>query len=70
MSIKKIRRNNSKQFLEDLKRVRDVMVVASCTDIFLKVTKKELLTEAETTRIEYFITDKIFKVKRDVMVIM
>lgn len=70
MSIKKVKEHNSQQFLDDLKRVRTVMVFAPNTGTFLTITKKELLKEAENIHIKYHINDKIFKIKRDVMVIM
>ena len=70
MSIKKIKKLNSQQFLNDLKRIRDVMVLASTSKTFLHVQKKELLKEAETEKIHYCMTDKIFKSRRDVMVII
>jgi len=69
MSIKKIRENNSQEFIDDLKRVRDVMVLPSNSNAYLHVTKQELRKEAETEKIIYYITDKIFMSVRDVMVI-
>ena len=69
MSNKKIELHNSKQFLDDLKRVRDVMVITGRSNAYLHVTKKELKKEAETRKIHYYITDKIFRSVRDVMVI-
>ena len=70
MSIKKIKKHNSQQFLDDLKRVRDVMVIMPKSNVYLHVTKSELMREAEEMKIHYYITDKIFKVVRDVMVVM
>ena len=70
MSVKKIREKNSQQFIDDLKKVSGVMVWAQNTDTFLSTTKKELREEAETMKIHYYITDRIFKVKRDVMVVI
>ena len=69
MSIKKIKKHNSQQFLDDLKRVRDVMVITPKSNAYLHVTKKELRKEAETCKISYYITDKIFISVRDVMVV-
>jgi hypothetical protein len=69
MSIKKIKKHNDNLFLHDLNRVRDVMVYAPSSNVFLKITKKELRKEAETTKINYHINDKIFVRRREVMVI-
>ena len=70
MSIKKIKEHNSQQFLDDLKRVRDVMVITTKSNAYLHVSKKELRKEAEDGEIRYYITDKIFRSVRDVMVVM
>ena len=69
MSIKKIKEHNSQQFLDDLKRVRDVMVITPKSNAYLHVSKKELRKEAMEGKIHYYITDKVFRVVRDVMVI-
>lgn len=45
------------------------MVRVPKTATFLCVTKKEVIQEAATKKIEYYITDKIFILRRDVMVI-
>ena len=70
MSIKKIKEHNSQQFLDDLKRVGDVMVITPKSNAYLHVSKKELRKEAEGGKINYYITDKIFRRVRDVMVVM
>lgn len=70
MSNKLIKEYNSPQFLADLARVRDVMVLMPQSGIYLRVTKQELRLEAMTTTIHYYITDQVFRVVRDVMVIM
>lgn len=69
MSIKKIKEYNSQQFLDDLKRVRDVMVIMPKSNAYLHVKKSELMREAQYSKIHYYITDKIFRVVRDVMVV-
>jgi hypothetical protein len=69
MSIKKIKEHNSQQFLDDLKRVRDVMVIMPKSNAYLHVTKQELRKEAMEGKIHYYITDTIFRVVRDVMVV-
>lgn len=70
MSIKKIRKHNSQTFLDDLKRVREIMVYAEYTNSYYQILKKDLLHDAETNTIAYYITDKIFITKRNVMVII
>ena len=69
MSIKRIKKHNPQQFLDDLTRVRDVMVIMPRSNAFLHVTKQELRQEAMNGKIHYYITDTIFKVVRDVMVV-
>lgn len=61
---------NDKKFYDDLKSVRDVLVYASTSREFFKVTKGEVLKKAKTEKIEYYLTDKIFVVKRVAMVII
>jgi protein tyrosine/serine phosphatase len=70
MSIKKIKEHNSQQFLNDLKKVSDVMVITTESNAYLHVSKKELRKEAEKVKINYYMTDKIFRRVRNVMVIM
>jgi len=70
MSIKKIKQFNDKQFIDDVKMVREVMILSHKSNIFLHVLKKELLKEAETARIHYYLTDELFLVKRMSMVII
>lgn len=70
MSIRKIKKYNSQTFLNDLKRVREVMVYAEHSESYFRILKKEVKELAEGIEIKYYITDAIFKVKRDVMVII
>lgn len=70
MSTKEIKKNNSNLFLEDIKRVSEVVVFASKSNAFLSVSKKSVLEEARHTRIIYYIKNDIYLVKRDVMVIL
>lgn len=67
---KEIIKYNGKQFLKDLNRVSDVMVWAPHTGAWIRTTKREARGVASYKRITYEITDKVFKVKRDVMVII
>lgn len=69
MSIKRIRQHNPQSFLDDLKRVREIMVYVEFTDSYYQILKKDLLRDAECKAITYYITDTIFAVKRDVMVV-
>lgn len=69
MSIKKIKQHNPQSFLDDLKRVREVMVYAENTNGYYQIKKKDLLKDAENTPIAYYITNSIFIAKRDVMVV-
>ena len=70
MSINKIKKFNDQKFLDDLKSVRDVMVIPNQSNACLRVTKKDLLKEAQTSKIVYYLTDKIFVVKRMAMVVI
>lgn len=69
MSVKKIKEWNSQEFLDDLKRVRDILVQPDITQAYFRITKRDLKRMAETCEINYYMTDKIFVVKRDVMVV-
>lgn len=68
--IAKVKKYNSQQFLQDLKRVRDVVVITPKSNAWLHVKKSELMREAEERKIHYYITDKLFKRVRDAMVVM
>lgn len=70
MSIKKIKKYNPQSFLDDLKRVREVMVYAECTKSYYQILKKDLMRDAEMKTIKYCIVDYIFVMKRDVMVVI
>lgn len=70
MSIKEIKKHNPQSFLDDLKRVREVMVYAEHTNSYYQILKKDLLRDAERQAITYYITRDIFVVKRDVMVVI
>lgn len=70
MSIKEIKKHNPLSFLDDLKRVREVMVYAEHTNSYYQILKKDLLRDAERQTITYYITRDIFVVKRDVMVVI
>lgn len=46
MSIKEIKKHNPQPFLDDLKRVREVMVYAEHTNSYYQILKKNLLRDA------------------------
>ena len=69
MSIKRIKENNDISFLDDLKTATSVMVYAPKTNNYFSIQKKELRLEAEDCKIRYYMTDKIFRVGRIVMVV-
>lgn len=70
MSIAKVRIHNTQEFLDDLKKVAQVMVIAPKSNAYLGVTKSAVMKEAEEEQIFYYISTKIYKVERPVMVIM
>lgn len=70
MSAKNIKEHGNAQLLLDLKKVRDVLAYTPASSSYLRVAKKDVLKEAESTKIEYYITDKLFVVKRDVIIII
>ena len=45
MRVKEIKKHNPQSFLDDLKRVREVMVYAECTNSYYQILKKDLLRE-------------------------
>jgi hypothetical protein len=70
MNTKQIKAINGDQFLKDLKSVSDVLVKSHETGALFKVNKKEVLIEAEHNKIKYYITDRVFKVRRNSIVII
>lgn len=70
MRVKEIKKYNPQSFLDDLRRVREVMVYAECTNSYYQILKKDLLGDAERKAITYYITDTIFIIKRNVMVVI
>jgi hypothetical protein len=47
MKTKLIKKHNPQSFLDDLKRVREVMVYAECTNSYYQILKKDLLRDAK-----------------------
>lgn len=70
MKKRQIKLHNPQSFLDDLKRVREVMVYAEHTNSYYQILKKDVIRDAERKRITYYITRGIFVVERDVMVII
>ena len=70
MSIKKIKQNNTQQFIDDLKRVTECLVITEKSSAFLTVMKKQVKKEAETIKINYRLSTEIYRVGRLVMVIL
>lgn len=66
----KVKINNSQQFIKDIQSVRDIMVVAPLSNIFLKVLKKDVLKKAEYETIKYHLSNEVFVVERTVMIII
>lgn len=69
MSIRKIKKFNPQNFLDDLKKVRDVMVLPDHSSVYLRTTKKDVMKAAQYAEIMYYISDEVFLNKRQVMVI-
>lgn len=69
MSNARIKQFNDKQFLIDLKKVRDVMVKTDYTKTFFKIRKIEVLDIAKNGKVSYYLTDEVFRNKRTVMVV-
>lgn len=70
MSIKKIKENNTQQFVVDLKRVTECLVITEKSNAYLTVMKKQVKKEAETIKINYRLSTDIYRVGRLVMVIL
>ena len=69
MKIKNILCYNNQTFIDDIRRVRDILVWKSNTGEFFRIRKKDVISIAETKAISYYISDKVFVVQRDVMII-
>lgn len=68
--MKEVLIHNSKKFVEDFKSVREILVFATNSCSYFKTSKRDVWREAKTEEIKYYMDDKIFKVKRTVMVII
>lgn len=67
--ITNIKKQNSSVFIDDIKKVTECLIWASETSDYIKVAKKEVLKSAETNKIIYELSTKIYKVGRLVMII-
>lgn len=66
MNIKKIKEHNPQSFLDDLKRVREIMVYTGHTNSYYKILKHELLRDAEEKAITYLILWDLKKAQKRV----
>ena len=67
--IKEMKKYNGENFLSDFKKCRNIMVYAHDTGNYFDVKKGDLKNLAAQRAIKYYITDKIFVVKRWTMVV-
>ena len=70
MGVKQVLVNNDRQFLVDLKRISECMVISEVSNCYLTVKKSQVLKEANEMEIRYRLTNKIYKVGREVMIIL
>lgn len=66
---KLVRKHNEEKFLKDIARVRDILMRAY-NGSYYHIAKRDVWAVAKTKRIDYYITDEIFVVVRDAMVII
>ena len=69
MGLKEIRKNNDDQFIKDIRSVAEFGVIARQSGLYFKILKHDVLTNAEQTKINYYISSDIYVSKRDVMII-
>src|ERR1044072_7966091 len=70
MKLREVLKNNERKFVDDFKMVREILVFCGRTHSFFKIRKMEVAKTAERSEIRYYITDKIFTVERNSMVII
>jgi hypothetical protein len=68
-SIKKIKEHNTGAFLADIRSVSCCMVYATQSEMFMRVSKSDVMKEAEQQLVTYSLSDRIFKNRKLVMVI-
>ena len=61
---------NDKQFIKDLKSVRDVMAFVGATKQFFNIRKLDIKRAAQTNKIHYYMSDEVFRNRRIVMVVI
>lgn len=64
-----MKKHNGENFLADLKKCRNIMVYAKDTGNYFNVKKMDLKKLATERPIKYYMTEKIFVVKRWTMVV-
>lgn len=70
MKISKIRLYNKQDFIDDLNSARRVLSIPKYSGVLLQTTKKWVSEQAEDNKIEYYMTNKLFIVPQNVMVII
>lgn len=68
--IKDIKRYNLQSFLDDLKRVSECGIYPSATNGYFKVSKRTVKVEAQSHKINYMISTDVYRVGREVMIIL
>lgn len=58
------------EFLKDIGKHYDILVFAPASNYFFKITKKEAKELAKIRKVKYYITDKVYLLKRNVIVIL
>lgn len=67
--IKKVRQNNGQKFIDCFKRLYTIGVYSKSGDFYV-VKKSHVWENAESSKIEYYLTDLIYANRRIVMVIV
>jgi hypothetical protein len=70
VKISKIRLYNKQDFIDDLNSARRVLSIPKYSGVLLQTTKKWVSEQAEDNKIEYYMTNKLFIVPQNVMVII
>ena len=65
----KVRAFNSQSFIKDFKRVRNIVILAASTCVYLSTTKLEVWETAKFTTIRYKLRTDIYKDQRETMII-
>lgn len=65
---KEVRKYNSEEFINDFKRIREFVIKSRNRDLYT-VSKAQVWENAKKAEIFYEITDRIYLVKRNVMLL-